>query len=124
MKKSDRIIEATIAVAKSNYSQDVDSVDNFVTDNWKSNVMLKIKHDLIQEDSKKIKATGGNWLWNFSMGIAAIAVLIVTVVIYVETSAVVNKSSQDNYYNTVMKHSQVNDDVVLNNYLGVNFNGK
>ena len=124
MKQSDRIIEKTIAVAKRHYAQNVGAIDNFVADSWTSNVMLKIKNDSTLKVNKEINIFGGNWLWNFSMGIAAIAVVLVTAVIYVETSAVIDKASEDNYYNTVMKHSQLNSNVVLNNYLGVDFDGE
>ncbi len=124
MRKSDKIIEKTDTVAKVYYAQSVGAVDDFVTRDWQLNVMKSIKSE---SNKQHIHANtfANNWLWNFSLAIAAAAVAISSVVIYFENSSSTSVSEpKDNYYSAVMKHSNFNDNVVFNDYLGVDLDGE
>ncbi|UDQ99203.1 hypothetical protein AAEX28_03745 [Lentisphaerota bacterium WC36G] len=122
MKNSEQILEQTINAAKYCLnSQRYDEVDKVIASSWQSNVMRQIRLDAM---SNQQNVFGHNWLWNFAVGVAAVAIMIVTVVVYFETNSSINSIDDSNIYSTVLEHSEKNDEVVLNDYLGVNLNGE
>ncbi len=124
MRKSDKIIEKTDAVAKEYYAQNVGAVDDFVTGDWQLNVMNTIKGKSKKQHIHE-NTFANNWLWNFSMAVAAAAVIISSAVIYFENSSSTTLGEpKDNYYSAMMKHSNFNDNMVFNDYLGVDLDGK